>query len=359
MRLSAVLAVLLLALPFAAARADAVDPVRDIPGSADPAWLKRFEGSVIVGYDHRDFDAVALPSSPLELKPGTTDEHNNTIAAPKRSVTAEGEVTRLLYVVPAGHSTMEVMRGYVDVVHAAGGRSVFGCTGAQGGCGGALRGSDAGGGDQSLLMRLYPARLAKAATLSTADCADDGMSDQRYLLARLPDGSGGSRTLAVMTWTIDANPNYCAAINGRTAVLVTAVAPKARADRMVVVTSDEMAKALAAEGRIALYGIYFDTNKSTVKPESRPTLEQIAKLLKDAPALKLQVVGHTDNVGGADANLALSKRRADAVVTALVEDFGVDAQRLASSGAGMTRPVGDNATEEGRAKNRRVELVKR
>ncbi|GAB6196381.1 OmpA family protein [Lysobacter xanthus] len=350
---------LLLALAAPLARADAVDPVKDLPGSADPAWLKRFEGSVIVNYDHRDFDAVSLPASPLVLKPGTSDAHNNTLAEPRRSVTAEGEVTRLLYVVPGGHSTLEVMRGYVDTIRAAGGRSLFGCTGGTGGCGGALRGSDDGGGDQGLLMRLYPETIAKAPTLGTADCADDGMTDQRYLLARLPDGAGGLRTLAVMAWTVAGNGNYCAAINGRTAVLVTAIAPKARQDRMVTVTAGDMAKALAAEGRIALYGLYFDTNKSTVKDASRPTLEQIATLLKDAPALKLQVVGHTDNVGDAAANLKLSTRRADAVVAALVEDFGIDEARLQAAGAGMTKPIADNGSEAGRAKNRRVELVKR
>ena len=353
------LTALLAAAPVLSARADAVEPTRDVAGSRDPAWLQRFDGSLVVSYDHRDFDAVVLPTSPLEFQPGKTDERNNTLAVPKRTLRAEGEVTRLLYLVPAGHSTLEVMHGYLDVIHAAGGKSVYGCTGAKNGCGGALRGSDNGGGDQSLLMRVYPPSVAKPALLSTADCMDDGMTDQRYLVARIPDGSGGQRTLAVTAWTIDANPNYCSAVGGRTAVLVTAIEPKSRANRMVTVTSDDMAKALAAEGRIALYGIYFDTNKSAVKPESRPTLEQIAKLLKDSPTLKLQVVGHTDNVGGADANLGLSKRRADAVVAALVEDFGVEATRLDASGAGMGKPVADNATEDGRAKNRRVELVKR
>ncbi len=127
---------------------------------------------------------------------------------------------------------------------------------------------------------------------------------------------------------------------------------------MVTVTASEMAKALADDGRISLYGIYFDTDKSSLKPESKPTLDEIAALLKSQPELKLDVVGHTDNVGEADYNLGLSNRRANAVVAALIEDYGIDAARLQASGAGLTRPVASNDDEAGRARNRRVELVK-
>lgn len=83
---------------------------------------------------------------------------------------------------------------------------------------------------------------------------------------------------------------------------------------MVVVSADEMSQSIASSGRVALYGILFDTNKADIKPESKPALEEIAKLLAAEPELKLHVVGHTDNVGGYEANLSLSKQRADAVV---------------------------------------------
>jgi OOP family OmpA-OmpF porin len=113
-----------------------------------------------------------------------------------------------------------------------------------------------------------------------------------------------------------------------------------------------------ATGHVAVYGIYFDTNKSEVKPDSRPALEEIAKLLAQSPGLKLLVVGHTDMTGSLDANMKLSQARADSVVQALVSQHGVAPARLKGHGVGPLAPVASNDTEEGRAKNRRVELVK-
>lgn len=115
---------------------------------------------------------------------------------------------------------------------------------------------------------------------------------------------------------------------------------------------------LAAKGRVATQGILFDTESDRPRPESGPTLKEIAVMLKQHPELKLRIEGHTDNVGGKDANLALSDRRAAAVKSALVGDFQIDAARLESKGFGDTKPAGSNATPEGRQNNRRVELVR-
>ncbi len=112
------------------------------------------------------------------------------------------------------------------------------------------------------------------------------------------------------------------------------------------------------EGRIAVYGIQFDTGKAEIKPASEPALVEIAKLLKNQPALKLHVVGHTDNVANLDLNLKLSRARAEAVVQALTTRHGIAAPRLIPHGVGPVAPVASNDAEAGRAKNRRVELVK-
>ena len=122
------------------------------------------------------------------------------------------------------------------------------------------------------------------------------------------------------------------------------------------ITASAMADALAKDGRIAL-DIHFDTNKATIKEESFPVLDQVAGMLKANPGLKVSVEGHTDNTGTPDTNKKLSDERARSVMGALVSR-GVEAGRLKSVGWGQEKPVADNRTETGRAKNRRVEIVK-
>jgi len=126
----------------------------------------------------------------------------------------------------------------------------------------------------------------------------------------------------------------------------------------IVADANSMASSIRESGKIALYGIYFDTGKSILKPESTPTLQEISKLLKADTNLKLYVVGHTDNTGSLEPNMKLSRDRAAAVVNALVTQYVVNATRLTACGDGPTAPVASNDNEEGRAKNRRVELVK-
>jgi OOP family OmpA-OmpF porin len=126
----------------------------------------------------------------------------------------------------------------------------------------------------------------------------------------------------------------------------------------VVADASSMRNSIKESGKVAVYGIYFDTGKAVLKPESQPTLQEISKLLKTDPALKLYVVGHTDNTGLFDANMKLSIDRAAAVVNSLVSQFAVNAARLKACGDGPTCPVASNDSEQGKALNRRVELVK-
>jgi OmpA-OmpF porin, OOP family len=129
-------------------------------------------------------------------------------------------------------------------------------------------------------------------------------------------------------------------------------------DQDVVADASSMANSLKEAGKVAVYGIYFDTGKAVLKPESQPTLQEIDKLLKADPNLKLYVVGHTDNAGTFDANIKLSMDRATAVVNALVSQFSVNTARIRACGDGPTSPVASNDNEDGKALNRRVELVK-
>jgi OmpA-OmpF porin, OOP family len=124
----------------------------------------------------------------------------------------------------------------------------------------------------------------------------------------------------------------------------------------VTANADALKDGLAQNGHVEVPGIFFDFNKADLKPESKPALDELVKLLQANPSLRVWVVGHTDNVGTADFNLTLSKARSTAVITALTA-AGIAPARLAPFGNGPYAPVATNATEEGRAKNRRVELV--
>jgi outer membrane protein OmpA-like peptidoglycan-associated protein len=120
----------------------------------------------------------------------------------------------------------------------------------------------------------------------------------------------------------------------------------------------QLKKDLAASGRARLYGILFDTDSARIRPESKPTLDEVVRLLSSEPKWSLTIEGHTDATGTASHNQTLSEQRASSVKEYLVEK-GIDAKRLTAVGFGQSKPVADNATELGRAQNRRVELVRR
>jgi OmpA-OmpF porin, OOP family len=124
-------------------------------------------------------------------------------------------------------------------------------------------------------------------------------------------------------------------------------------------TAGDLADALKTKGSVTVRNILFDTGKATIKPESAGTLAVIAEALKSDATLKVEIQGHTDNVGAPAANLKLSQDRAAAVKAYLVETGGIAAARLTTAGLGDTKPIGDNKTEEGRGQNRRVELVRK
>jgi outer membrane protein OmpA-like peptidoglycan-associated protein len=137
------------------------------------------------------------------------------------------------------------------------------------------------------------------------------------------------------------------------------IVEEAEMEQDIVVDAKSMMSDINSQGRVALYGIYFDFDKSDVKQESDPTLKEISKLLSENPKLSLYVVGHTDNVGDYKYNIKLSESRAGAVVKKLVSKYNIDKNRLTPAGVGPLCPVTSNKTDEGRVKNRRVELIKK
>ncbi|NVO06063.1 MAG: OmpA family protein [Rhodoferax sp.] len=138
---------------------------------------------------------------------------------------------------------------------------------------------------------------------------------------------------------------------------ILTIVEKAGMAQEITASADAFASGLKTTGHIAIDGIYFDTGKADLKPESQAAIAEVIKLLKADGMLKVFVVGHTDNVGSTDANMKLSGDRAQAVVQSL-QKGGIEAVRLKSFGNGPYAPIASNDQESGRAKNRRVELVK-
>lgn len=330
-------------------------PTSDAPGSADSPILKRFDGSIILSYENKRFDEFTFPLSKLEYVPNKQNHDNNTVVEPKQKKTVEGELTYLLYVMPPKRSAFEVFRNYQDDIKAQNGTVLYECKGSD--CGGnANRNVLGGGGYMGLPDYLRSSDKVTEPYPSIGRCAHGvSLSDLRYLVAELP---GAGAHVSVLTANVPAASDECAPLQGRALAIVDIIQAKRRDSKMVTAPpAAEMAQALSSSGKIALYGVYFDSNKTDVKPSSADTLTQIGKLLKDNPKLSLLVVGHTDNAGGFSSNMDLSKKRAAAVVDALVARFGVKRDRLTPVGVSFAAPVGSNKTEDGRARNRRVELV--
>ena len=338
----------------AIAQAAAV-PTQDIANARDNPLLRRYDGSFIVDYAQRAFEEFELPTAELKQVPGKKDARNNDVFAPTAAEALEGRFTRLVYVAPANRSPLEVISNYQEEIVAKGGTVLFSCRDEA--CGGETRESSAGGGGrQGMMVRVYPFADIKAPYKSAGYCAvTDWISGLRYAAMRLPM-SGGNAHAAIATYSLRGGTG-CEALKERTIVVVTLVEPKAREQRMVTVAAAEMNTALGRDGRIVLYNILFDFDKTDIKPESKPQLEEIARLLQASPNLRLHVVGHTDNVGQLAYNMDLSRRRSQSVVQALVQANGIAAARLTGHGVGPLAPVAPNADEAGRARNRRTELV--
>ncbi|MGI6656516.1 MAG: DUF4892 domain-containing protein [Desulfobulbus sp.] len=308
---------------------------RDVDGSQDSPLLGRYEGSFIIGYAHKAYDDFVLPlSAPQTFEPEL-----------EQKTRVEGKHTRIIYLAPENRSTLEVFRNYQNELAANNAEILFSC-----------EKDTCGKKEGQVLIQkiLYPAEGRLKNINQVTSHAFSFPVDMRYLAAKIssPKEAYFSIFVAQETFT------HFKETASRVLVLLDVIEPEAMEEKMVVVPAEKMAEELNAKGSFSLYGIYFDTDSSVIKPESRESLVEIEKLLRQNPKIKLYIVGHTDNVGGFDYNLSLSRKRAQAVADALVQHHGVDATRLGAHGVGMLAPKASNETDEGRGFNRRVELVK-
>lgn len=326
MRVSGFLVLALLLLPMAG-----FTQAGDLAGASDPPNMRRYEGSRIIGYRAPMFDELLLP-----LGPPT----NFSPPAYESSLPVEGRVSRYTYLAPEGRSVVELLRNY---------RLEFERLGLE-----------------TLYEKKADERGWFGPTLGTSS-EEDGLgqilmyneAQERVLVGRSKDSQPTYYYVFVTAYKDGVIPDALreAVTPGRGLVHLVVVAPESLAERMAFVDAAEMSRSLAASGRVILEGLYFDTDSDTLRPDSQPLIDEIVKLLRQDPQLKVHVVGHTDNQGTIQYNLDLSRRRSASVVRELTTRHGIAADRLDSFGAGPYAPVAANDTEEGRAQNRRVELV--
>lgn len=309
-------------------------PGKDIPNAKDPAGLPRYAESVIFGYQFADFDETSLPLGKASLKDGQRGF--------EKAQRAEGKRTRALYLAPEGRSSLEVMRNYSEALTKAGYTTLFEC--ARESCGNDI--------EKALYFNNKQNKIQGKQISEYAFSMD--VVDQRLLVAELKQGGASSYVIVLAAVSGNAAES---GIKNRVTVYVEQIQAGKMESRMAVVKSSEIQQAMNRDGKVAIYGVLFDTDKSEVKPESAPQLEEMGRYLQQNPAVAVYVVGHTDNQGKLDYNLSLSQRRADAVVNALVTTHKIARNRLVGKGVAGLAPVASNQAEEGRAKNRRVELV--
>ena len=290
--------------------ATSVSAATDIAGSRDYPLIGRFEGSVITSYEERDFGEHTVATGVGKSRALT------------KSLDVEGRKFRISYKLPTEQSIAEVFRNFELRLKNKGFNTLFKC-----------EAKKCGQTDFRYAIETIPSPKMQIDAFK-----------YRYVAAEKSEGD--KKIYATILVSIN---------NKKVFTQVIVVEAGKLDDRMI--NAKQMQESISETGRIALYGIYFDFDKAVVKPESQPTLEQINALLSASPKLRVLIVGHTDSKGSLKYNRDLSQRRAQAVVKALIKQYKINPSRLVPAGVGYLAPVASNKTEEGRAKNRRVELV--
>ena len=282
-------------------------------GVDEKALLAPYPQSTLISEKVSEFDDYELVVGGIDSAKGACE----------RKQKLEGRVARFYYENPKERSHAEIFANYRDALKKAGFQTIFTCK--EAGC-----------------------YLDGQPSNNSAFCGDHSIgtlpsSGTRYLAAKWPRLEGDVH-VAVHVYEHFTDLHY--------------VTVKPMQTGLVKVDAKALKAGIQTDGHVAVYGLDFDTGKADLKPGSAPVIAEIVKLLKDDLTLKLHVVGHADAVGALDANIALSRRRAEAVVKELSTRQGIAAARLRADGVGPLVPLVTNDTSEGRAKNRRVDLVK-
>jgi outer membrane protein OmpA-like peptidoglycan-associated protein len=303
----------------------------DVPGSHDSPIVSRFAGSTIAAYQEVNYDEVALPMGP---------RGNSGFA---KTLATKGKVTRIVYASPSGKTPGEVFANFRDSLQQSGFKLLYSCTtgtSSETACGGYPFAQDY---THEMIQQQDSARASLIMSLLHSET-----SDVRYLLAELQ--RGGRRVDVGLMVAQNAGPTPGG-------VMLQVIESGQMPSGEVTVDSAAITHGLESEGKFALYGLQFATDSADLRPDSDATLKQMSDVLHQQPGLKVFIVGHTDNSGSLEHNLALSQRRAQSVVKALTSRFGIAPNRLVAVGMASYSPVASNHSDAGKAKNRRVEMV--
>ena len=275
----------------------------------DHPEVARYPDSKIDHYDFKEYEEFQLILSKPFNRSGTWTAD--------KLMPLEGRVTYIHYVVPKSASPLQVFRNYQSALKRSGFTALFTCE--------------------------------RPCTETNLDSFSRLMKAPKHYLNYSTDNqfiAAQRGNTYVSLWVNDGG------------VFQHVVEKEALNDALMEVRGESpIAKSLSLDGKVDLYGFQFDTGKAVLKPASAPTLQELGKVLQDNPTLSVEVVGHTDDVGGPDANQKLSEARASAVTDALAKSYGIASARLTTRGMGQTVPLMPNTNEAGRAKNRRVEII--
>ncbi len=319
-------------------------PAKDAEGAKDHAALKRIEGSEIIWSKVAKFDEYAIPLEQVRFD----SETQEIIVGKEEKV--EGIRTTIYYKLPGETSTLEAVKQYEADLKSAGFETLF-----------TAANDKLDDGYNRFVTHTFP---TVKSTPGLEYLHEFNNKEQRFMALKGAGKSGNFLYVTIYAFVLndvstgfDALKEAHQLDNGQTLIRIDVLETKAMEARMTVVKADEITSSIEKTGRIAIYGVLFDTGKADLKPESADSLAEMASAIKAAPGKKYLIVGHTDNAGDFALNQTLSKNRATAVTAALIKTYGVPADAMIPVGVGMAAPTASNAHEEGRAKNRRVEIV--
>jgi len=304
----------------------------DAPGCKDTSVLGRYQGASIAWCRFKDFDELQFIKAPHDYG-SLLDRNDLKDRSGAEWLKKQGRASEVRYDLAPGSSALEVAANYEAALKSKGFAITFSCT------------------DQDCLTGTVRDTYVLGQQLDPDNVVSTTYADHaRYLLAEMNGPTGHVYASVLAGDDQDRSTAFIRILEEKPMEGSKIEAPKIEAPK-------DLSATLQQQGSVNVYGILFDFDMDVVKAESKPALDDIAKALNANPNMHLKIIGHTDNQGTPDYNMDLSSRRAANVSAALVGGYGIDPSRLSYEGAGLTKPIAPNDSDDGRAKNRRVELV--